>query len=118
MYSALIIFLLAVFFAVAFSLQNSEPITLNFFSLTIEASRAVVFLSALASGVLLGALAFVPSLFKKRRLITQQQQTIAKLEETMDKTDLTPAIPGEILAELPDELHNEISDEVNDATKT
>ncbi len=106
MYSALIIFLLAVFFAVAFFLQNPESITLNFFSLTIEASRAVVFLSALASGVLLGALAFLPSLFKKSRLVTQQQKTIIKLEEAAAEPNLTPFNPEELL------------EEVNDVTKT
>ncbi len=118
MYSALIIFLLAVFFAVAFSLQNSEPITLNFFSLTIEASRAVVFLAALASGVLLGTLAFVPSLFKKRRLIAQQQKTISKLEAAAAERSLTPFNPEEPSDELLEEIPDEIVAEVSDVTKT
>ncbi len=118
MYSALIIFLLAVFFAVAFSLQNSEPITLNFFSLTIEASRAVVFLSSLASGVLLGALAFVPSLFKKRRLITQQQKTITKLEAEAAERNLTPFDSEELSDEISEEIPAEITAEVSDVTKT
>ena len=96
MYSALIIFLLASFFAVAFFLQNSEPITLNFFSLTIQASRAVVFLSALACGVLLGALAFLPSLFKKRRIIAQLQKTIAKLEQAAIEPEPTPDYQEEL----------------------
>ncbi len=118
MYSALIIFLLAVFFAVAFSLQNSEPITLNFFSLTIEASRAVVFLSALASGVLLGALAFVPSLFKKRRLITQQQKTISKLEAEAAERNVIPFDSEEPSDEISKEIPDEIAVEVSDVTKT
>lgn len=118
MYSALIIFLLVVFFAVAFSLQNSEPITLNFFSLTIEASRAVVLLSALASGVLLGALAFVPSLFKKSRVIAQQQKTIAKLEVATATPILTTVNPDEFPNELLEVDPDIIPEEVSDVTKT
>jgi len=102
MYSALITFLLVLFFAVAFSLQNSEPITLNFFSWTIESSQAVVFLSALACGVLLGALASLPSFFKKSRLIAHQKKTIAKFEQAATEPEPMPA-------------HTE---EFNDATKT
>ncbi len=79
MYSALITFLLVLFFAVAFSLQNSEPITINFFS-TFEASLVVVLLTALACGVILSMIASLPSFFRKSRLIAQQQKTIAKLE--------------------------------------
>ena len=118
MYSTLIIFLLVVFFAVAFSLQNSEPITLNFFSLTIEASRAVVLLSALASGVLLGALAFVPSLFKKSRVIAQQQKTITKLEEAAAEPILTSVNSDELPNELLEVLPNKLQEEVTDVTKT
>lgn len=102
MYSALIIILLILFFAVSFSLQNSEPITLNFFSWTIESSQAVVFLSALTCGVLLGALASLPYFFKKSRLISHQQKTIAKLEAAAAEPEPMPA-------------HTE---EFNDATKT
>jgi uncharacterized integral membrane protein len=80
MYSALIIFLLVLFFAVAFSLQNSEPIMLNFFSWTFQGSLVVVLLSALACGVILSIIASLPSFIRKSRLITQQQKTIAKLE--------------------------------------
>ena len=82
MYSALIIFLLVLFFAVAFSLQNSEPIILNFFSWTFQGSLVVVLLTALACGVILSIIASLPSFIKKSRLIAQQQKTIAKLERT------------------------------------
>ena len=79
MYSALIIFLLVLFFAVAFWFQNPEPIKINFFS-TFEASLIVVLLTALACGVILSIFASLPSFIKKSRLIAQQQKTIAKLE--------------------------------------
>jgi uncharacterized integral membrane protein len=82
MYSVLLIFLLILFFAVAFSLQNSEPIILNFFSWRFQGSLVVVLLTALACGVILTVIASLPSFIKKSRLISQQQKTIAQLKRT------------------------------------
>lgn len=82
MYSVLLIFLLVLFFAVAFWFQNPEPIKINFFS-TFEASLVVVLLTALACGVMLSIIASLPSFIKKSRLIAQQQKTIAQLERTV-----------------------------------
>jgi uncharacterized integral membrane protein len=80
MYSVLLIFLLVLFFAVAFSLQNSEPIIINFFSWRFQGSLVVILLTALACGVILSVIASLPSFIKKSRLIAQQHKTIAKLE--------------------------------------
>ena len=82
MYSVLLTFLLVLFFAVAFSLQNSEPIIINFFSWTFQGSLAIVLLTALACGVTLSVIASLPSFIKKSRVIAQQQKTIAQLEQT------------------------------------
>ncbi len=79
MYSVLLIFILLVFFAVAFWFQNSEPIKINFFS-TFDVSLVVVLLTALACGVILSIIASLPSFIRKSRLIAQQQKTITKLE--------------------------------------
>ncbi len=87
MYSALLALLLLLFFAVAFSIQNSEPIILNFFAWTFQGSRAVMLLTALALGVSLTLLASLPSYIKKSRLIAKQQKTIATLEKSV--TELT-----------------------------
>jgi uncharacterized integral membrane protein len=83
MYSALIAFLLLLFFAVALYLQNPEPITINFFAWTYQGSQPVVLLTALALGVALSMLASLPSSIKKSRLIAQQQKTIAALERSV-----------------------------------
>jgi uncharacterized integral membrane protein len=91
MYSALMVLLLLLFFAVAFSLQNSEPIVLNFFAWTFQGSQAVVLLTALAVGVGLTVLASLPSYFKKSRLIAQQQKTIAALERSVAELKHPPA---------------------------
>jgi uncharacterized integral membrane protein len=93
MYSALITFLLVLFFAVAFSLQNSEPIILNFFSWTFQGSLVVVLLTALACGVILSIIASLPSFIKKSRLIAQQQKTIAKLERTVTEHNEPKQLP-------------------------
>lgn len=79
----LVIALLIVFLAVAFSLQNNEPITVHFFAWTYEGSLVLVLLTTLALGVILSVLASLPSQLKKSRLITQQQKTIANLEQSL-----------------------------------
>ena len=83
MYSILLTFLLVLFFAVAFSLQNSEPIIITFFSWRFQGSLVVILLTALACGVLLSVIASLPSFIKKRRIIAQQHKTIADLERTV-----------------------------------
>jgi uncharacterized integral membrane protein len=91
MYSALLALLLLLFFAVAFSIQNSEPIILNFFAWTFQGSRAVLLLTALALGVGLTVLASLPSYIKNRRLIARQQKTIATLERSVAELTHPPA---------------------------
>ena len=90
MYSILLTFLLVVFFAVAFSLQNSEPVVLNFFSWRFQGSLVVVLLTALACGVILSVIASLPSFIKKSRLIAQQQKTIAQLKQAASETKELP----------------------------
>jgi uncharacterized integral membrane protein len=93
MYSALLALLLLLFFIVAFSLQNSEPIILNFFAWTLQGSRALMLLTALALGVGLTALASLPSYFKKNRLIAKQQKLIATLERSVAELTHPPSNP-------------------------
>ena len=83
MYSVLIAFLLFLFLAVAFSLQNVEPIIIHFFTWRFEGSLIVVLLTPLAFGVILTVLATLPSQIKKTRVIARQQKTIAHLERTV-----------------------------------
>jgi uncharacterized integral membrane protein len=83
MYSALLALLILLFFAVAFYIQNSEPIILNFIAWTFQGSRAIMLLSALGLGVSLTLLASLPSYIKISRLIAKQQKTIAALERSV-----------------------------------
>ncbi len=93
MYSFLIAFLLILFFAVAFSLQNAEPIIIHFFGLRFEGSLVIILLTALAFGVVLTVLTSLPSHIKKRRLISRQQKTIADLERQIHETITEPEPP-------------------------
>ena len=72
--------LILVFFAVAFALQNNEPITIHFFTWTFEGSLVLVLLTTLALGIIISMLASLPSQIKKSRTIAQQQKTITNLE--------------------------------------
>jgi uncharacterized integral membrane protein len=91
MYSALIAFLFLLFFAVAFSLQNSELVIINFFAWTFQGSLVVVLLTATGLGVVLCVLASLPSYIKKTRLIARQQKTIATLERSVAELQRPPA---------------------------
>jgi uncharacterized integral membrane protein len=91
MYSALLALLLLLFFAVAFSIQNSEPIILNFFAWTFQGSRAVMLLTALALGVGLTVLASLPIYIKKIRLIAKQQKRITTLERSVAELTNPPS---------------------------
>ena len=71
------------FLAVAFSLQNNEPITIQFFAWTFEGSLVLVLLTTLALGVIMSVLASLPSQIRKSRVIAQQQKTISILEESL-----------------------------------
>ncbi len=75
--------LILVFLAVAFALQNNEPITIQFFAWTFEGSLVLVLLTTLALGIIISVLASLPSQIKKSRTIAQQQKTITNLESSV-----------------------------------
>ncbi|HBP90589.1 MAG: LapA family protein [Nitrospira sp.] len=91
MYSALFSFLLVLFFAVVFSIENPDPITVKFFVWTFEGSLVLVLVAALALGVMLSVVASLPSSIKKSRLIAKQQKTIATLERSVAELTHPPA---------------------------
>ena len=91
MYSAPFVFLLLLFFAVVFSLQNSDPIIINFFALTFQGSLVVVLLTVFVLGVVMSVLASLPSYVKKNRLIAQQQKTITTLERSVAELKHSPS---------------------------
>ena len=86
--------LVIVFLAVAFSLQNHEPITIHFFAWTFEGSLVLVLLTTLALGVIISVLASLPSQIKKNRIIAQQHKTISDLERSRPEDKHTSVHTG------------------------
>ena len=80
---ALVAALILVFLAVAFALQNNEPITIHFFAWTAEGSLVLILLTTLALGIIISLLASLPSQLKKSRTIAHQQKTISNLESSV-----------------------------------
>lgn len=87
---SLIAALIIVFLAVAFSLQNAIPITIQFFKWTFEGSLVLVLLTTLFLGVLIHLLASMPARLKKTRQIAQLQKRIAELEHALTENVQPP----------------------------
>ena len=80
---SLIAALAIVFFAVAFSLQNTEPITIQFFSQTFQGPLVLILLTTLFLGMLIHVLASMPARIKKTRQINQLKKRIIELEHAV-----------------------------------
>jgi uncharacterized integral membrane protein len=66
--------------AVVFALQNAIPITVSFLGWKFESSLALVLLITLALGILMSLLVSVPSMIKRRKIISNQKKKIQELE--------------------------------------
>ncbi|MEO1401378.1 MAG: lipopolysaccharide assembly protein LapA domain-containing protein [Cyanobacteria bacterium J06635_1] len=76
-----IIFALVIaFFAIAFALQNNNLITINLFIWQLKESLAIVLLSTLAIGVIIGLLVTIPALIKRDWRISRGKKQAAGLE--------------------------------------
>ncbi len=93
---ALILALVMVFLAVAFSLQNASEITIHFFAWTFQGSLVIVLLTTLALGVIISLLASLPGQMKKSRTIAQQSKQIETLKQSQG-TSKTPQVPTKSL---------------------
>ncbi len=80
---SLIAALAIVFFAVAFSLQNTEPITIHFFSETFQGPLVLILLTTLFMGILIHVLASMPARINKTRQINQLNKRITELEHAV-----------------------------------
>ena len=82
---SLIAALAIVFLAVAFSLQNTEPITIQFFNQTFQGPLVLILLTTLFLGMLIHVLASMPARIKKTRQINQLNKRIVELEHAVTK---------------------------------
>lgn len=78
----LIVTLVIVFFTVAFSLQNDQTVSIQFFGWTFEGSLVLVLLTTLCLGILIHILASMPSRIRKSKEIAELKRRVMELEET------------------------------------
>jgi len=71
--------------AVIFALQNTEVVTVAFFSLSYEGSLALVILVAVALGILIGVLVMAPGNIKNRISSSRNRKKIGSLEASLDE---------------------------------
>ena len=93
--------------AVIFALQNTDVVTVAFFSLSYEGSLALVILVAVALGILIGVLVMTPGNIKNKISSTRNRKKVSSLESSLEehKSKLAalekPASPKPEIDELP-----------------
>jgi len=81
----LIVAIIVAILAVVFALQNAVPITVSFLTWRFESSLALVLLITLALGILMSLLVSVPSMIKRRKMISSQKKEIQELEKSLPR---------------------------------
>lgn len=81
----LIVGIIIAILAVVFALQNAVPITVSFLVWKFESSLALVLLIAIALGILMSLLVSVPSMIKRRGMISSQKKKIKQLEKSLQR---------------------------------
>ncbi|MGD8403897.1 MAG: LapA family protein [Anaerolineales bacterium] len=71
--------------AVIFALQNTEVVTVAFFSLSYEGSLALVILVAVALGILIGVLVMTPGNIRNKISSTRNRKKVSSLEASLDE---------------------------------
>ena len=71
--------------AVVFALQNAVPIAVSFLTWKFESSLALVLLITFALGILMSLLVSVPSMIKRKRMISNQKKEIQELESSLQR---------------------------------
>ena len=74
--------LITVFLAVAFSLQNDQPVSITFFQWEFQGSLVLILLATLCLGMLIHLLASMPGRIKKSRQTAHLQKRITELEHS------------------------------------
>ena len=77
---SLIATLIIVFLTVAFSLQNDQPVSINFFKWTFEGSLVLVLLTTLCVGIVIHILASMPARMRKSQEIAELNKRVTELE--------------------------------------
>lgn len=75
------------FVAIAFALLNNQPVLVNLLFSRLEGSLAIILLSTLAIGVLIGILVLIPTLIKRGWRISRLTRQTADLEQELTSRD-------------------------------
>ncbi len=75
------------FFAIAFALQNNTLVAINLLVWNYQGSLAIVLLSTLAIGVLIGLLVLIPTLLKRGWRISKAKRHATSLEDQLSERD-------------------------------
>ena len=78
----LIATLVIVFLTVAFSLQNDQTVSIQFFKWTFEGSLVLVLLTTLCLGIVIHILASMPARIRKSKEIAELNKRVTELEGT------------------------------------
>ncbi|PKL09325.1 MAG: hypothetical protein CVV51_04420 [Spirochaetae bacterium HGW-Spirochaetae-7] len=81
----LILVLIVAIIAVIFSLQNSVPVAITFFSWSASGSLSLVLILTLTIGILLGVLITAPSVFRRSVQFSGLKRQMTRLEKEKDK---------------------------------
>jgi uncharacterized integral membrane protein len=102
----LIVAIIVAILAVVFALQNAVPITVSFLTWRFESSLALVLLITFALGILMSLLVSVPSMIKRKRMISNQKKEIQELESSLQREN-----KSKIREETGIKIKEEIEDE-------
>ena len=102
----LIVAIIVAILAVVFALQNAIPITVSFLTWRFESSLALVLLITVALGVIMSLLVSVPSMIKRRKIISNQKKKIQKLENSLQREN-----ESKIWEETESKIEEKIEDE-------
>ncbi|WP_121967624.1 LapA family protein [Leptolyngbya sp. BC1307] len=75
------------FLAIAFALVNNQPVIINLLIAQVSGSLALVLLSTLAIGVLIGLLVITPALIKRGWRVSRAKKQTTELEEQLSGRD-------------------------------
>ena len=79
---SLIATLVIVFLTVAFSLQNDQTVSIQFFKWTFQGSLVLVLLTTLCLGIVIHILASMPARIRKSKEIAELNKRVTELEGT------------------------------------
>ena len=86
----LMVALSVLFLAVAFSLQNDQVVSIQFFGWQFEGSLVLILLTTLCLGVVIDVLASMPTRIRKSRQITHLTKRLRELEHPHQDASRNP----------------------------